>query len=632
LVVVSELFLGSACSAEVNEEVASGGIVLTRFAPLPSLSKRGAGALGLLVFLVAAFLKLSRQFLLLGRLLLLSAQRPDLILVQNPPSMPTLLLARLAAWRHGAALVIDWHNYGFSILACNARDTAQTSLVVRMAKWYELTVGSWADQHLTVTHAMKADLVRLGVASDEQFVHVLHDRAQRPPFKRLEAEEVHQLFSSSGDDELRVDNHGAAAGGGSASGDVPFQAQAVADWSIAAADDASRPITLAAGFTKEQVARHAACITAATSERTLCTFVDASGAVQRRVDRPALLMSGTSWSADEDFSILARAIKRLDDAIKESRGEGVAEHAADDGDDDKESAAASTGLSRRGGAGSSKKKKKALQQKPHKGNSRSSNSAGASSSSSSRRPLPRCVFFITGKGDAGEPRRLREQFISECASYNLRYCRVFTLFASVHNYRRLLGSCDLGVSLHVSSSGLDLPMKVVDMFGAELPVAAIHFPALGELVVEGHNGRVFGRRNEGADEQTKEGVTAAADVAPTATAAAPGSSSAPSDDDRRREPLAAELSALFTDLLSDFPPATEEDDGADASDDDTALSVLRRGAAEWGRVSWQSVWEAQMGPLLHEPGLQMMRTWGQGMLLKLLAAVLFATGVLLIVS
>jgi hypothetical protein len=92
------------------------------------------------------------------------------------------------------------------------------------------------------------------------------------------------------------------------------------------------------------------------------------------------------------------------------------------------------------------------------------------------------------------------------------------------------------------------------------------------------------------------------------------------------------LSSLFTDLLSDFPPTTEEADGADASDDDTALSVLRRGAAEWGRVSWQSVWEAQMGPLLHEPGLQMMRTWGQGMLLKLLAVVLFATGVLLIVS
>lgn len=41
----------------------------------------------------------------------------EVMVVQNPPSIPTLALAQLIGWMSGTKILIDWHNTGYSILA-----------------------------------------------------------------------------------------------------------------------------------------------------------------------------------------------------------------------------------------------------------------------------------------------------------------------------------------------------------------------------------------------------------------------------------------------------------------------------------------------------------------------------------
>ncbi|CAI4215686.1 unnamed protein product [Parascedosporium putredinis] len=69
---------------------------------------------------------------------------------------------------------------------------------------------------------------------------------------------------------------------------------------------------------------------------------------------------------------------------------------------------------------------------------------------------------------------------------------ILTAWLSTRDYATLLAAADLGVCLHRSSSGVDLPMKIVDMFGAGLPVTAYSaYESFSELVKEGENGCGF---------------------------------------------------------------------------------------------------------------------------------------------
>lgn len=88
-------------------------------------------------FLLFAAVKILALVLQLLRLLLLQLPRPELLLVQNPPSIPTLAVAWLVARLRGAALVIDWHNLSFSILSHSRGSDRHPLVKVRLCNTCE---------------------------------------------------------------------------------------------------------------------------------------------------------------------------------------------------------------------------------------------------------------------------------------------------------------------------------------------------------------------------------------------------------------------------------------------------------------------------------------------------------------
>uniref|UniRef100_A0AAG5CXQ3 Glycosyl transferase family 1 domain-containing protein n=1 Tax=Anopheles atroparvus TaxID=41427 RepID=A0AAG5CXQ3_ANOAO len=304
---------------------------------------------------------------------LISIQKPKFILCQNPPAIPAVIVAYLYCLLARSKLIIDWHNYTYSILAIESPN----SPVVRFAKQIEAFFGARATNNFCVTKAMKEDLQ----AKWNIRATVLYDR---PPqqFQSITVAEKHNLF-------LRL---GESIGA--------FRAEPVA---TEAADD--------------------------EIERTAFTVKYRSGDVKFLDSRPGVLVSSTSWTPDEDFSILISALDQYEKAANE--------------------------------------------QPSH---------------------YPRLVCIITGKGP------LKEKFREIIERKPWSKVAVQMPWLENEDYPKLLASSDLGVCLHYSSSGLDLPMKVVDMFGSGLPVCAVDFDCINELVKHGENGFIFHDHQELAEQ------------------------------------------------------------------------------------------------------------------------------------
>jgi len=87
------------------------------------------------------------------------------------------------------------------------------------------------------------------------------------------------------------------------------------------------------------------------------------------------------------------------------------------------------------------------------------------------------IVFVTGYGP------LRPKFEARAREIATSNLRIVTGWLPEPLYRDLLAAADLGISMHRSASGADLPMKVVDMIEAGLPALVLDYgPCLNELV------------------------------------------------------------------------------------------------------------------------------------------------------
>lgn len=238
------------------------------------------------------------------------------------------------------------------------------SLVQKIAKWYELTVAPWANGHFTVTRAMKDYLATIGITKN---VQVLYDQPADTFVPFDDAEQVHQLM-------LKLESK-----------------------------------------TKNPVCRTTLTVKTETEARF-------------RPGRPALVVSSTSWTPDEDFGVLLEALERVDQKI----------------------AASNDHLS--------------------------------------------IFMIVTGKGPQ------REYYDDRISRLKMEHVAVATVWLDPGDYPKLLACADVGVSMHTSTSGLDLPMKILDLFGCNTPVLAHRFACIDELVQDGVNGRIFDTSQELADQ------------------------------------------------------------------------------------------------------------------------------------
>ena len=137
------------------------------------------------LFIFVALIKIITQVFSLVWILFKIPKFKFLIL-QNPPGIPSMFICWIMCKLRGGKFIIDWHNYGYTILKVNNRP----KFLVYLACKYEKYFGKKSDLNFCVSQAEKRDLKKeFGIDAV-----CLPDRPVKGLFKFLNEQEANELY------------------------------------------------------------------------------------------------------------------------------------------------------------------------------------------------------------------------------------------------------------------------------------------------------------------------------------------------------------------------------------------------------------------------------------------------------
>ncbi|KAL7069277.1 glycosyl transferase, group 1 family protein [Cryptosporidium serpentis] len=404
------------------------------------------------------------------------------IILQVPPSIPAIPVLWFVSFLRGVPLIIDWHNYGHTLLIQtkpHQNSNMHTSFLRTCYQYIlrivyeslEFSLGKLASLSFCVTRAMKNDLARRGIEAS-----VLYDRPNSSFNPINSVSKRHELlfkyfaegtsysgesyeitdvldivlespcmsflyftnYRYSKDSNLKpLDNNEYTIKLESMINEKFSYKYSLTDFEAWKLNNKSKFTDQIIGNKDEYNIQITECSPITNLSVKFIkeeNYIRCLLEVNLKKSRPAIIITSTSWTPDEDLDLLLDSLVEYDKLA--------------------------------------------------------TNILNKSVSSPNIQNIPDLFVIITGKGPC------KRTWLERARKAIFKHIKIRTIFTIADDYPKLLACADLGISLHYSSSGFDLPMKVVDMIGAGIPTLSYYFPVMKELLQDDKFDLFFSSSNE----------------------------------------------------------------------------------------------------------------------------------------